>query len=763
MLKNFRHIFFALVQTLSVTMFYSQNDSIQNKPSNNLPISYPKGNPKLNDSLSTDKITDEFHFKKDSSLTKDQLNKSIPNSDSLKKQSRNEFKKVVNNNKKVSITGVINNRYDYGAIPYYMANQSFPANLFKSNGTVKARFVKIPVIGDYFYSNPNYISGLNNYYTIKFDVDEFQKILNQQNLYRTKALKTGLDSLSQLNIKLRQQLALIEAQKIKPLQTNAPSIPQFDPKVKIPDSLSNIKKPDLPNDKLTKLLPSDSLSAIYSSIDTSALGISRIAKELNKNEKLIRDLKENIQLLEDPRSAMEHSGRLPQKPVFNVLSGIRKLEIGMCYPSYSTFMINQIAMKGINLKYELSKSFINASVGKTVYNYSVQPTTSSILNQLQSLSSMFDWNSNPNAKKIAALKLGLGKESKNYIGVGGLFGQGTMSPNSPTIKKNYVFEIDGRVMYKFISFEAAVAKSFLYDSNKSLNSEIPSSSINTNDNKSIQGKMYGTIPKIKTKFSLSARQIDPFYKSFGVGFMRADIRRLEGKIEQPIGSLIKIGLNYRHDQDNLKKLYSVYTNLNTYTYYGKIKLFRKRVDITLNYTTIQQSVNNKSINENKVINSNIRTIICSYTPRFKKLISTNTCIYSIYDLNDGVQRNSLENISLNSFNAYKKLQINILNAYNRSTITDSLNFTNALNSTLEIGYNFTEKVRVIGGAKQAYIIPLKMSQYGYSASISLALHKLFNIELKLEKLVIGDFINTLNYKNIHDYPYYGYVNLVSKF
>lgn len=717
------------------------------------------------DSSKKSHLEEKFSFKKDSGQSNPVDIKKIQGVDSLKKQGLDRTKGVLAKNKKVSLHGTISNQYDYGAIPYYMANNSLPTSLYKSSGTIKARAGMLPVIGEYFYANPKFISGLNNYYTIKFDVEEFQNLINNKNLDKTKALKIGKDSLMMANQKLKQQLALIQSQKIMNVQKpKLDAIKEFETS-KVPnlngDSLVKTYKPD--SLKIDRLSPEDSLKKIRSGIDTSFTAIRKLEDLIGGNQMKITDLEEKIMMFEDPKGAINaNKPGMPRKDGWNALSGIKKLEIGMCYPNYSTFLINQMALKGINFQYDFKKAFINTSVGKTVYTFSVQPTTSTILNQIQNLSNMFDWNANPNEKKIAAVKLGLGNSSKTYIGVGGLFGKGTVSPFSPAIKKNYVVEVDGRLIYEFVNIEAAVAKSFLQD-NANTSSEILQGSQQTNLNKSMQAKIFGTVPKIKTKFSIMMRQVEPFFKSFGVGFMRSDIRRYEGRVEQPLGSKIKVGFNYRHDQDNLKNLHSISTTLDNYNYYVRFKIFKKRVDLNLNYSEIVQGIKDGYINQNRILRSNIKTIVCSYTPRLRKLISTNTVIYNLYDLSDGTKHDNLENIAFNSFNSFRKFQLNLTSSYNRSTITDSLNFTNALNSGVEIGCDVSEKVRILVGAKHSFIIPLNTSQYGYSGSINLALHKLFNVELKFEKLVVGDFINTLTYKDIQKFPYYGFVNLISKF
>lgn len=685
-------------------------------------------------------------------------------SDSVKNQ-----KKKLSQYKKFALGGSVSNQFDYGAIPYYMAGNNFPTNLFKSNGNINIRLSKIPLIADYFYSNPKYISGLNNYFTIRFDANEFQNLMNKDYLDKTKPLKTKLDSLSYANQKLKQQLALLENQKLH-------QIPSLDTsKFKSP-IISTPSVPVLPDDSIglnpdkgsvivTPYINSiDSIKNIYGGLDTSQRKVNDLKNKITETEQVIENLKQKIAIVENPKQGISPGSTYSQTKFLKFMSGVKRFEVGMCYPSYSTFMINQMAIKGINTGYATETIFINASAGKTVVNYSIQPTNNVVLNQIQQLTSLLDWSKNPNEKKIGALKFGYGKENKTYIAIGGLFGKGTTSPTSSDVKNNLVIEIDGRCTYKFFNFEAAVAKSFLTDQNSSpINSEIAGNAQKTNWDRSLQGKIFGTIPKTKTKFSTLYRIVEPFFKSFGVGFMRSDIRRYETKLEQPFGNKFKIGFNYRRDEDNLKNLFAYKTILENYTYYTKCKFFKKRMDLTLNYTDIIQRINNSMLVDSKIIRSNIKTAILSYSPKLKKIQSTNTIIANLYELNDGFQKNQLENYSFSSFNIYRKWQLNSLNSFIHNTIRDSLNFTNAVNNTLEIGYQFSEKFRVMIGGKHAYELNSRGSEFGYSATITWRLHKLLNFELKAEKLVIGDFMNTLNYASLKQYPYYGYVKLVSVF
>ena len=268
-MRNSKHI----VCLLLVLIFYKVKS--QTIPSN---VQYPNY-------IDTTKL--KVVFRKNSDTTKiNKFNKPETNKNPFPKDSvKKIFASKPSNNdslpkpikafsgyKKFALGGSLTNQFDYGAIPYYMASNSFPANLYKSNGNVNIRFGKIPLIADYFYSNPKYISGLNNYFTIRFDVNAFQKILNNDYLDKTKVLKTKMDSMSFENQKLKRQVALLENQKFNKVRDMSlgkdfppfPETPSFSK-----DSLNLNYKKDSMNIK-PYLNSADSLKNIYSGLDTSS-------------------------------------------------------------------------------------------------------------------------------------------------------------------------------------------------------------------------------------------------------------------------------------------------------------------------------------------------------------------------------------------------------------------------------------------------------------------------------------------------------------
>lgn len=309
-----------------------------------------------------------------------------------KRDSATGLAKNLSKTKIFSIGGIITNQFDYGAIPYYMAGNTFPASLFKSNGLINIRLSKIPLIAEYYYSNPSYISGLNNYFTIRLDVNELQNLKKKDHLEKVRPLKSKLDSLNFENQKAKQQLALLENQKFKTisspdkLELPIVSTPTLTDSIKISTPDTSFIKP--PSNSI------DSLKNIYSSLDTSLRKINELNENISQTEKAISELKQKISVIENPQPGISPDLFYPQNKFLKFMGGFKRLEVGMCYPSYSTFMINQMAIKGINLNYAFDKAFVNLSAGKTIVNYSITPTTNSVLNQIQQLTSLVDWSKN---------------------------------------------------------------------------------------------------------------------------------------------------------------------------------------------------------------------------------------------------------------------------------------------------------------------------------------------------------------------------------
>jgi hypothetical protein len=714
-------------------------------------------------------------------------NKLFPNSgnnikekkDTLLKQAKtkkNEVKKQLTIRKKdFTLHGLISNQFDYGIVPYYISNNSSPQNIFKSQGDVKFSAKKLPFVLSYFYSNPASQFGLQNYYTLRFDAEAYQQNIQNECVAKKAVYQEKLNNAQKLKQECAQKLAYCEAmQNYTNTSVTKPNMGLYSDSAAIQKSIPNTLNA-VPDTSITNYKPgmskadsvkyrenayADSLLSTFNA-DTNYQKIKAYKESIEMYDKQIREYEQAVKFMDSNQIDAPENPYLTKAK--NFLSNVKKFEIGLCYPNYSTFLINNLTLKGINVGYETSNYFVNASYGKTISNLLNQSTgNNTIVNSFQNYSNFFDFSKNEDGRKILAGKVGLGNASKSYLAFGALYGVGNKSyyQSTNSIEKNIVYEVDSRIAYKGYIVSASFAKSFLKPGGSNENPDVFSKTRNNG----LQIRFSGAIPYVKTKFSLGYRIVDPFFKSYGVGFIRTDNIRYEAKLEQVVSSKLKFGANYRRDEDNILKRYGFKSSLNFLSFTTKVKLLRKRVDIQLIYTPILQKIENLNthfITQNK---SDMKNVVIAYTPKLKRLTTTLTGVYSQYTLYDSVGLRNMENMNLNALIIFKNsLKFGLSSGYFDSNVRDSSATPKTILTSIETGFTFKKNINTSLTLKHSYNLSSKTEQYGAACNVNFPIKQYFTIDLHAEKIIIGDFYNSLNLGNVERFPYYCYVKLNLKF
>lgn len=716
-------------------------------------------------------------------IDKDSLKSIKSQKDSLKFKAINTLKVKKTDFK---LHGLLSNQFDYGMIPYYLPNTTFPTSFFKSQGDVKLSLKNIPFIFNYFYANPPGLFGIQNYYTLRFDADTYRQNIQNECTSKKAEYADKLNQSQKLRQEYAQKLAYYEAMQgyngKAPVTNSLSSLPDnslvkkdssilnfdnggFNLKNNLDTSAifpnKNHKYNKIDSSKYKENLYIDSLLTKFNA-DSNDQKINLYKKNVEECDAKIKEYEQAIKFLNSNQTKDFDNPYLSKGK--NILQNINKFEIGLCYPNYSTFLINNLTLKGVNIGYATKSYFINATYGKTVNTLlNPQNTNNKIINSFQNYSNFFDFNKNQDARKILAGKIGIGNESSSYLAFGALYGVGNKSYYQPTglQEKNIVYEVDGKLSYKGYILYASIAKSFLNiasDGNQEQNV------LSNNRNNALQIRFSGVIPYIKTKFNLGYRLVDPFFKSYGVGFIRTDNIRYEAKLEQVLSSKAKIGFNYRRDEDNILKRYGFKSNLNLLSITSKFKLFKKRVDLQLIYTPIFQKIENLNthfIRENK---SDMKNVVLAYTAKFKKTTTTITGIYNQYSLYDSIGIRNMENINMNILSILRNsLKLCLSSSYFNSNVRDSIAAPKTLLNSFETGYTFKNGVYSSFILKYSYNLTRYTNQYGAALNVNFPIRKCIFIELHAEKLIIGDFYNSLNVENINKFPYYCYSKLSLKF
>ncbi len=255
------------------------------------------------------------------------------------------------------------------------------------------------------------------------------------------------------------------------------------------------------------------------------------------------------------------------------------------------------------------------------------------------------------------------------------------------------------------------------------------------------------------------RLIDPFYKSYGVQFIRNDRVRYETKVKQKIGKKVTIGAFARRENDNLL---GIHPNKNVFLSYGTDVSYRptKHWLLKADYRPFVQQVN--SIADTGSINnkSYIVNTVTSYNNRIKNTYITLTGVYSYYYLVAVAGGEIFRN-----FNFNMDLQFNqkISNAiiYNRFDATDTLV---TLNNIVENDFSIKmKKLSLIAIGKLAFSDNSDQLKSGYGIKLSIPIFKNATIELAGERILLGDFYSNLLDITQDDFPYYFSGDLIVRF
>lgn len=668
--------------------------------------------------------------------------------------------------------GTISGGYEYGIIPF-ATNTNFPLGYYKSEGNISVDPLGLPVNFSYFYSTLHTVAGLNNYFRVSFDAARYKEKLQMagiKNLENEKDKLAGFLGQKQL---LEQKLAYLQMLKQQIPDSSSLNAKlnsyknkyNINPSVPNTDSLKNLPGVNLPN---LNLPYSDSIKNItnqlhkYDSINNL---INSYSKEIQSIQNQVEATKKKIAIFQNPE--LVSTENLYKNKSQSILSGIKNFDIGLCYPNYSTFLINGSTVKGINVEWE-KKLYFAFTYGKTINT--IMTTNNIIQNQLQAsrnLYNFFDFNNVRDSRKIMAFKFGLGKKESTHLHAGILFGMGMPSYlsnanfSTPSVEKNVVVELDGRYSLNANnSVDLVYGKSVVYQNGIPENPEIAPSQVLFSNFRShaALARYTSNISKTKTKIILTGRMIDPFFKSYGAGFMRSDNLRYEFKIEQVINDKIKFTGFYRKDRDNLLNVFLYTTSLQTIGTNLSIKINR-RLTARVMYSPVIQNISSKdnSYSLNKL--NNISTGVLSYTPRFNKVVSSFVALYSYYQLSDGLKGRIFQNMSLNNttiFNSF--IRTNLGTSWFMSNSTDSLNSSTAMVNA-ELAVSGKKGASLTGGVKYAYNTLLN-HQLGGLLRLNIPLIKHLNAEMEAQRLVIGDFYNSMYQSEVKKFPYYGYLKII---
>ena len=729
----------------------------------------------------------------------------VKNDSATKAATENKSKSFISKLDKMAAHGSISAGYDYGVLPF-ASEMQVPMGYFHSEGQGQFSLGALPFLGSYYYSDLPTISGLNNYFRVAFDAQKFKeqylgKIAQEEEVVRNKLMQA---------YKGRQ----LAQQKLLYL-TSMPSIGQVKPSG-VQDPLSN---PALPGNSVLqngesavkkagadslvkdeKGLRSDTINgpklngngvksdsaALAKSVktglakdtaglmknDTTKAAVARYTKLIEQYDKDIDKFNKELNTLKNTAKAWERTNPYLSK-LYNVMGGVKKFEIGLCYPDYSTFLASGMAVKGINIEYYRDEIFWAVTEGTTVNTLLF--TNNTLQNKLVNTPNpfnMFDFNNVQNGRKIVTGMVGFGAPDGTHLYAGLLFGSGLPSYITSTnttiintslpdgLSKNVVLEING--MWK-ISKNSTL--SLVYGKSSTTTSAngyytTDGGLFNSLQSKALLGKYQFKIPITNTALTFTGRYVDPYFNSFGLGYLRADNLRYEAKVEQTLTKKIKVSVFYRKDEDDVLQLYQYHTVLQTIGANATLKLMRS-LNLRLSYTpVVDEMYDIPNPSDNIITHNSICNAVLTYTPIIHNLTTNFTVSYNYYKLTSDTQTMVFQNFSFSNMTRFKSSFTNTVTlAWFKTSPADSLN-NDVWMLTDEIDYMFKHGLKLGIGGTGAYS-PLSYTwQYGYLVKLNIPLIKHFSCEFMAEKLVLGSFYDSFDIAEIERFPYFGQAKII---
>lgn len=179
------------------------------------------------------------------------------------------------------------------------------------------------------------------------------------------------------------------------------------------------------------------------------------------------------------------------------------------------------------------------------------------------------------------------------------------------------------------------------------------------------------LDRTHTHLSFSVRWVDPFFKSFGVGFLRSDNMRYELKVDQPFSKKWRYTALVKYEQDNLLRIMNyknVFLSIN-HTLSYKIK---RGLMARVNYTPLVRTVKSEATSFKNT--NSIFTGLLTYVPKTSHVRTEITALYNYYLVNTDSQQVHFQNFSYSQQLIVKTgIKTGLQVAWYKNNLQDTLN------------------------------------------------------------------------------------------
>jgi len=466
-----------------------------------------------------------------------------------------------------NIHGKIDLNYSYGLNTIFTDTTRGIASVISSSGNMESDVLGLPIKISYNYSTLKMPLGANNFFRISFDKQKYidnqkakiEKQLSgifdvEEKLKNNKAKLSNIQGQSEIFIDMLKRRLEQEARRLAneqkkefkdSLNGNASTLTEDHR-----DSIQQIKDKAQSNIDFYKN-EYDKIIILYDKIISVQKACDNLIDKYKGHKEKLNGYKERLNDPSLPPSGEHSFDKL------NFVNSIQKIDIGLTYPKTTSLSDQNTAIKGIGTEFQYKNYYLSLSAGLTMNN--VMLSTNEINNQLnynQNVFNQFDFQKVKDNGVLTSVKTGWGTPETTHVLIGFNYLTNTgflgISNNIDSYDPAASVELDLRYVPKFYNggvLDVVYGKtSANNDIDSLINLDVFGSLFSRYRSNVVMLKYGQYVSKIRSNFSIQYRSIDPKANTSVYGMMQPGNRRIAFESRHKVLSYLKFGTTYKVDE-----------------------------------------------------------------------------------------------------------------------------------------------------------------------------------------------------------------------
>ena len=645
---------------------------------------------------------------------------------------------------------------EFGLLTTYVnPNSTSPMHVFRTEGDFNLPLLGLPLQMSFRYSTFQNPIGVNNYFRLHFDPSYAKQLaLSKKNeaLQKMNEVQSTIENQQKI---AQGKLGMAEVyllQQKEQLSNSSKWKESMEKQLNEIHTRIDHEKSDSVRHQLE--IQKDSLERKAELLDKQ---ITSCQERLNKLKTLYDKLMAMYQLMLSTKQEMEEKKNALQSLNTKdfAKTKLTKMDVGLCYPSFSGLSTNLTPMKGFQTEFTKGHWYYSIAGGVTLNNLMV--STNVIDNKLvnaQNFFNQFDYQNITDQNWMSFIKTGYGDKEGSHAYVGFRY-----LTNSVKSGINDTLKIPGAGIEFDLQWKPLLHPnmklSFIYGKTSVRNSLLDSAKYNTFSSLFSTARSNAAlltftqkIPQLNSEIKWSTRWIDPFADHRNFGIVQANNFRMELKTITKLNSVLSFGFNVRRDQNNLMNTLDTTIYLSYYGFTVESQLF-KHVHLSVNAAYLAQlsTIHNA---QNQSRGNYIGSIQLSSPFDVLNIPNVFQFVFSDYYITDQV-----------SSGLFRSVQSSVNTKLKNGSNKFSLSYFEMNDPQLLMGHStvfsddFTQikrKVQWTAGMKYALNTQVG-STIGGKIEVKYELSKSLNLSFRAEKMVFGDFYQYYNQARFERFPY----------